>query len=264
MRLGMEKATEHHLEGAQNRVIMLTDGAANLGDAKPERLKGLVETLRQRGIAFDACGVGAEGLNDDILEALTRKGDGRYYFLDRPEDADAGFAKQIAGALRPAAKNVKVQVEFNPKRVGHYALYGFEKHELKKEDFRNDSVDAAELAAEEAGVAMYHVETLPDGEGDVGTVSVRFQDMETGEMVEKLWPIPYEVHPAALENAAPSMKLAASAALFGEALKGTAVGDLVEMGTLSKVTRSLQTVYPENERVGHLIEMVEKVREMGR
>ena len=219
--------------------------------------------MRERGIAFDACGVGADGLNDDILEALTRKGDGRYYFLDRPEDADAGFAKQIAGALRPAAKNVKVQVEFNPKRVGHYALYGFEKHELKKEDFRNDSVDAAELAAEEAGVALYHFETLPNGEGDVGTVSVRFQDMATGEMVEKLWPIPYVSNPAPLEEAEPSMKLAATAALLGEALKGSAIGDLVEMGTLDRVSRSLQTVYPHNERVGQLIEMIGKVREMG-
>ncbi len=261
--LGLEKAVEHRLEGAQNRIILLTDGAANLGDAKPERLARLVERMRERGIAFDACGVGADGLNDDILEALTRKGDGRYYFLDRPEDADAGFAKQIAGALRPAAKNVKVQVEFNPKRVGHYALYGFEKHELKKEDFRNDSVDAAELAAEEAGVALYHFETLPNGEGDVGTVSVRFQDMATGEMVEKLWPIPYVSNPAPLEEAEPSMKLAATAALLGEALKGSAIGDLVEMGTLDRVSRSLQTVYPHNERVGQLIEMIGKVREMG-
>ena len=93
LRLGVEKATERMLEGAQNRIILLTDGAANLGNAEPEELAGLVEQMRQKGIAFDACGVGAEGLNDDVLEALTRKGDGRYYFLNRPEDADAGFAK---------------------------------------------------------------------------------------------------------------------------------------------------------------------------
>jgi Mg-chelatase subunit ChlD len=264
LRLGLEKAREDFLEGAQNRIILLTDGAANLGNAEPEMLGAMVEQMRQEGIAFDACGVGADGLNDDVLEALTRKGDGRYYFLDRPEDADAGFAKQIAGALRPAAKNVKVQVEFNPKRVGHYRLYGFEKHELKKEDFRDDKVDAAEMAAEEAGVAMYQVETLPDGEGDVGSVSVRFQDMATGGMVEKRWPIPYETNPADLAEAAPSMKLAASAAFLGETLKGTPVGDMVELGELAGVSRSLQTIYPADERVVQLIEMIEKARAMAR
>src|SRR5690606_1440052 len=111
-------------------------------------------------------GVGARGLNDEILEALTRKGDGRYYFLNTPEDADAGFARQLAEALRPAAENVKVQVVFNPARVHQYRLLGFENHLLKREDFRNDAVQAAELSAEEAGVALYQVETRPDGEGE--------------------------------------------------------------------------------------------------
>ena len=128
LRLALVKAREQKTEHAQSRVILLTDGAANLGNARPEDLARAVEVMRQDGIAFDACGVGAEGLNDEILESLTRKGDGRYYFLDRPEDADEGFAKQIAGSLRPAAMNVKVQVQFNAKRVGRYKLYGFDKH----------------------------------------------------------------------------------------------------------------------------------------
>jgi hypothetical protein len=119
--------------------------------------------MREAGIAFDAAGFGAEGLNDEILEALTRKGDGRYYLLDRPEDAGEAFAEQIAGALRPAAKNVKVQVEFNPDRVKSYKLLGFEKHRLATEDFRNDAVDAAEMAAAEAGVAVYQEDPIPGG-----------------------------------------------------------------------------------------------------
>ena len=163
LKLAMDKALEQKLDGAQNRIVLLTDGAANLGDAEPKRLVGLVETMRLNGIAFDAAGVGADGFNDEMLETLTRKGDGRYYFLDRPEDADDGFAKQIAGALRPAAMNVKVQVEFNPKRVGRYKLLGYEKHRLQTEDFRNDSVDAAELAAAEAGVALYPLRAASSG-----------------------------------------------------------------------------------------------------
>ena len=156
--LAFEKAREQQLVGAQNRIILLTDGAVNLGDADPESLAESITAIRGAGIAFDAAGISAEGLNDEVLEALTRKGDGRYYLLDSPESADENFANQIAGAFRPAAKNVKVQVEFNPGRVGQYKLLGFEKHRLKKEDFRNDKVDAAEMAAAEAGVAVYQFE----------------------------------------------------------------------------------------------------------
>ena len=136
LKAGLEKAIEQKVEGAQNRIVLITDGAANLGDASPDRLAKIVEFMRMNGIAFDAAGVGAEGYNDEVLETLTRDGDGRYYFLNKPEDADTGFAKQIAGALRPAVMNVKIQVEFNPERVGRYKLLGFEKHRLNKEDFR--------------------------------------------------------------------------------------------------------------------------------
>jgi len=262
LELGIAKAREQFLGGAQNRIILLTDGAANLGNAKPAELAKLVELMRQAGIAFDACGVGAEGLNDEILEALTRKGDGRYYFLDRPEDADAGFARQIAGALRPAARNVKIQVEFNPKRVGRYKLYGFEKHRLEKEDFRNDSVDAAEMAAEEAGNAIYQVQVLPDGQGEIGTVSVRFRDTATDRMVERLWAIPHDPNAPRLEEAAPSMRLAGVAAFLGEKLKGSAIGDLVEMKTLGRIGSELQAACPHNERVAHMAAMIAKVREL--
>ena len=111
---------------------------------------------------------------------------------------------------------------------------------------------------------MYQVETLPDGEGDVGSVSVRFMDMATGRMVEKRWAIPYEANPVRLEEAVPSMKLAASAAFLGEKLKGSPVGELVELRELSGVSRSLQSVYPSDARVGQLIEMIEKARGMAR
>ena len=158
LRLAFEKAREQQLDNAQNRIILVTDGAVNLGDADPQSLSQMVTTMRDAGIAFDAAGISAEGLNDEILEALTRRGDGRYYLLDSLESADDGFARQLAGALRPSAKNVKVQIEFNPMRVGRYKLLGFEKHRLNKEDFRNDTVDAAEMAAAEAGVAVYQFE----------------------------------------------------------------------------------------------------------
>ncbi|MFK7911867.1 MAG: von Willebrand factor type A domain-containing protein [Akkermansiaceae bacterium] len=258
LRLAGTLAKRQHTEGAQSRVVLITDGVANLGNTVPEQLSNEVETMRQQGIAFDACGVGAEGLNDDILEALTRKGDGRYYFLNRPEDADAGFAKQLAGALTPAAKNVKVQVVFNPKRVARYRLLGFEKHRLNKEDFRNDKVDAAEMAAEEAGNAVYQIQVNPQGEGELGEVYVRFLDASTGRMVERSWPLAYQPQAKPFDLAEPSMQLAGTAAMLGEKLHGTDAGS-VRFSMISETLGKIKAHYASDTKVQDLIRMCRKV-----
>ncbi|MGE9266465.1 MAG: YfbK domain-containing protein, partial [Verrucomicrobiales bacterium] len=259
--LGRRVARQQFAAGAQNRVILVTDGAANLGDAKPERLAALVTEMRKEGIAFDACGVGAKGLNDEILESLTRQGDGRYYLLDRAEEADAGFARQIAGALRPAAENVKVQVVFNEKRVGRYQLHGFEKHRLAKEDFRDDAVDAAELAGEENGVALYHFEPLPEGEGEVGTVSVRFRDTASGEMVERLWMIPYLAQPPALfGEAEEKVRLATLAWLAAEKLRGGPAGEALGWGKLQTELARLEGAFGGRRNFREFQEMVRQAR----
>lgn len=253
LHLAAEKALEHRLAGAENRIVLLTDGAANLGDADPARLAQFVEQLRQNGIAFDTAGLGADGLNDAILEALSRKGDGRYYLLDRPEDADANFARQLAGAFRPAARNVKVQVWFNPERVARYRLLGFEEHRLDKEDFRDDRVDAAELAAAEAGVALYQFEPLPQGSGDAGFVSVRFQDAASGQMIERRWPIPYEPSPPPFERAPAGIRLAASAAFLAAKLSDDWLAPRIDLSVLDRSAgnEELRTMIQQTRNLSH-------------
>jgi len=263
LRLAGEKAREQFTEGAQNRVILVTDGAVNLGDANPSSLRQMILSMRDSGIAFDAAGIAADGLNDEILEALTRQGDGRYYLLDSQESVEDGFAKQIAGALRPAAKNVKVQVEFNSQRVGMYKLLGFEKHRLKTEDFRNDAVDAAEMAAAEAGVAVYQVQVKPDGVGDIGTVAIRFQDLSSGLMVEERWPITYDASTPRLEVSAVSMKLAGVASLFAMKLKGDERASTIDLGYLREVMNTLPPEKLEAAQVNGLKRMLDQAWQMG-
>ena len=260
--LAFQKAQEQHLPDAQNRVILLTDGAVNLGDANPDSLSQTITRMRDAGIAFDAAGIGADGLNDEVLEALTRKGDGRYYLLDSVDDADEAFVQQIAGALRPSAKNVKVQVAFNPARVGRYELLGFESHRLNKEDFHNDQVDAAEMAAAEAGVAIYQLEVKPSGVGDVGSVSVRFRDLETGQMVENRWPIPYEPEAPRIDQSSPSLRVATSAALLAAKLQGGPLGDSVELQRLEELLAELPSDKQRVDRVRQLGQMIQQARQL--
>jgi autotransporter-associated beta strand protein len=247
---------------AQNRIVLLTDGAANLGNDDPAQLAAMIAALRQQGIAFDACGVGADGLDDTILEALTRKGDGRYTVINSPEEADAGFARKLAGAFRPAAENVKLQVRFNPSRVARYRLIGFEQHRLKTEDFRNDRVDAAELAAEEAAVALYQVEVIPDGEGELGEVFVRFRETATGNMVERSWTLAYAPQPPAFSRATPSMKLAGTAAFLAEKLRGGDLAAQIRLDELAPAVNALRSDYAQDARVQDLVTMFAQARRL--
>lgn len=259
MALAQEISQRHMQPGAQNRILLMTDGAANLGNAKPEELAERVKSMRQSGLAFDIAGIGTDGLNDELLLELARHGNGRYYVVNRLTDASDGFAKQLAGAFHPAVENVKVQVHFNPERVSRYRLIGFEKDRLKTEDFRNDAVDAAELAAAEAGQAIYQVELLPEGRGDIGEVSVRFRDTASAQMVERKWTIAHQPSAPAWDRASPSMQLAGLAMFAGEKLKGGALGEMVTFQDWQALRANVQQYYRQNPRVAQLMDMIRQI-----
>ena len=216
MRVAYETAARHYSTNGINRVVLMTDGAANLGDVNPDDLQRKVEAQRKQGIALDCFGIGWEGYNDDLLEQLSRHGDGRYGFLNSPSEAANGFAQQLAGALQVAASDVKVQVEFNPKRVTYYRQIGYAKHQLTKEQFRDNTVDAAEIGAAESGNGMYVVEVNPRGEGPLCTVRVRYKKPGTSEYPEHAWEVPYTGNALPLAQSSPAMRLAATAAAFSE------------------------------------------------
>lgn len=216
MNLAYQTAQRHYLANGINRVVVLTDGAANLGNVEPEALKQKVEANRKQGIALDCFGIGWEGYNDDLLEVLSRNGDGRYGFVNTPGEAATEFAGQLAGALKVAASDVKVQVEFNPARVTAYRQIGYAKHQLTKEQFRDNTVDAAEIGAAESGNALYVVEVNPRGRGALATVRVRYKVPGTTDYREQEWPVPYTGNAEPLEQASPALRLAATASAFSE------------------------------------------------
>ena len=254
LKLAEVMADRRKLAGAQNRIVLFTDGAVNLGDADPAHLAARVKALRQKGLAFDIAGIAADDLNDELLGELACNGNGRYYVVGK--GADDGFARQLAGAFRPAAENVKVQVHFNPERVGHYQLIGYEKDRLHTEDFRNDAVDAAELAADEAGVAVYQVEPLPGGSGELGEVSVRFRDAASAQMVERTWTIPYDASAPAIDRATPSMQLAVLAMLAAEKLRGGPLAAAIDFKQLAAPRANVKRCFGNNGRVAEVLNML--------
>jgi autotransporter-associated beta strand protein len=259
MRLAYETARRHYLANGMNRVVLLTDGAANLGNVSPSALKEKVEAQRKQGIALDCFGIGFEDFNDDLLEQLSSNGDGRYAFLNSPEDASKEFAAKLAGALQVAAQDVKVQVEFNPQRVISWRQIGYAKHQLTKEQFRDNTVDAAEIAAQEAGNALYTVETKPDGIGPIATVRVRYKVPGTTDYRERSWNVDYAAAPA-LEQSSAAMRLAATASAFSEWLAASPFAQEVTLDELQKILNGVPQVYGADQRPAKLETMIREAK----
>ncbi len=263
MDLAYATAQKHFSEKGNNRVILLTDGAANLGNVDPATLKRKVESFRGKGVALDCFGIGWEGYNDAMLETLSRNGDGRYGFLKRPETVNAEFADQLTGALRVAAKNVKAQIEFNPSRVISWRQIGYEKHQLKKEQFRDNKVDAAEIGAAESGTALYSIQVDPDGTGPIGVARLRFLNPATGGYEEKSWPLAHERNVPSLDRAAPSMRLAACAAIFAEWLARSPYAAEVSPEALAGMLGNAAERFAPDARPERLADMIRQARLFG-
>lgn len=260
MRLAYETAHRHYLANGMNRVVLLTDGAANLGNVDAALLQGKVEAQRKQGIALDCFGIGWEGFNDDTLEQLARHGDGRYAFLNSPSDASKEFAAKLAGALQVAASDVKVQVEFNPQRVISYRQIGYAKHQLTKEQFRDNNVDAAEIAAQEAGNALYTIETKTDGVGPIATVRVRYKVPGTTDYRERSWNVEYTGNAVSLEQSTAAMRLAATASAFSEWLATSPFAQEVTPDELLKTLSGVPEIFGADARPKKLEWMIRQAK----
>jgi Mg-chelatase subunit ChlD len=260
MNLAYQTALRHYLASGVNRVVLLTDGAANLGNVDPEALKQKVEAHRKQGVALDCFGIGWEGYNDDLLEVLARNGDGRYAFLNSPEEVASEFAAKLAGALQVAASDVKVQVEFNPGRVTAYRQIGYAKHQLTKEQFRDNTVNAAQIGAAEAGNALYTVEVNPAGAGPLCTVRVRFRIPGTQDYREHAWDVPFTGNAVALEQASPAMRLAATASALSEWLASSPYAGEVSPDRLLGYLSGVPEVYGADARPKKLEWMIRQAK----
>ena len=141
-----ELAQKHYIPGGNNRVILATDGDLNVGLTSEKDLTRLIEEKRKSGVHLSVLGVGTGNIKDNKMEALADNGDGNYSYLDSVFEAKKVLVDEMGGTLITVAKDVKVQVEFNPAYVAGYRLVGYENRLLNKEDFHDDTVDAGQRA----------------------------------------------------------------------------------------------------------------------
>lgn len=242
IKLAYNIASENYLKKGVNRVILATDGDFNVGVTDESELVDLIESKAKTGVFLSVLGFGMGNLKDSTLEKLADKGNGNYAYIDDMDEARKVFVKDMLGTLVTIAKDVKVQVEFNPAEVQAYRLIGYENRILAKEDFNDDTKDAGEIGAGHTVTALY--ELVPPGvpftnpgvdplkyqedqpaltdaasSGELFSLKLRYKkpDQDTS----KLLTFPVKDEGAAYEDASEDYRFAAAVAAFGMLLRNS-------------------------------------------
>ncbi|MCK4563108.1 MAG: von Willebrand factor type A domain-containing protein, partial [Verrucomicrobia bacterium] len=231
LELGYAMATAGFKAGASNRIIIMSDGVANVGELDPEAMLQKVGEHRRKGIYLSVLGFGAGTYDDDLMERLANRGDGMYAYIDTLDEARRLLVDRLAATLHVIASDVKIQIEFNPDRVLRYRQLGYENRQLTKEQFRDDTVDAGEVGSGQAVTALYDLELDPNGESrdPIATVYVRYRRADTGAIEEISSRVTDSARRKRFADADARFQLAACTAEFAERLRRSPYADGTEM-----------------------------------
>lgn len=260
IRLGYELAHRHFLEGGINRVILCSDGVANVGRTGPEEILRQIEDYKQRGITLTTVGVGMGNYNDLLMEQLADKGDGQYAYVNDLDEARRLFGEQLTGTLQVVAKDSKIQVSFDPEQVTSYRMVGYENRVMANQEFRNDAKDAGEMGAGQSVTALYEV-TLAGSQSRLGSVSIRYKEPESGKVVEQEYAIRRSV---IFSTPSAHLLWTASVAEFAGILGKSPWAAETSLDSVRRTARqaAADLGMPDSHRP--LLEMLDQVRELRR
>jgi Ca-activated chloride channel family protein len=260
-------ASANFIPKGENRVLLLSDGVANLGSGAADDILAKVDSFRRQGITCSVFGFGMGTYDDTMLETLANKGDGTYTFIDSESEAKRVFVDDLSATLNTIATDVKIQVEYNSGNVKRYRQLGYENRQLKKDDFRNDAVDAGEVGSGQSVTALYELELNPaimhqvaktaKRDDVVATVRVRYRRVDTGVVEE----IEHAVRRSDIINrfddAPMRFKLAASVAEFSEIMRGSHFARGSSFQDVANVLRPVALELKLDRYVQELLRLVE-------
>jgi Ca-activated chloride channel family protein len=251
IRLGYKMAMHAYNPNGINRVVLCSDGVANVGETGPDAILEEIRGYVEEGVTMTSIGFGMDNYNDTLMEQLADNGDGFYAYVDDMDEARRLFVDQLTGTLQTIAMDAKVQVDFNPEVVMRYRLVGFENRAVADEDFRDNSVDAGELGAGHSVTALYEVKLYPEAYGNVATAFMRWQDPDTRQVIELSQDFSVGELERNFEHADPYFQRAVIVAEYAEILKESYWAE----------ESSLRHVYREAERVSELLPRDEDMSE---
>lgn len=238
LELAYQMAEKHFVKGGNNRIILATDGDFNIGKSSDKEMEELIEEKRKSGVFLTCLGFGMGNYKDSKMTTLSKKGNGNYAYIDNIQEANRFLGKEFKGSMYAIAKDVKIQIEFNPAHVQAYRLIGYEMRKLRNEDFTNDAIDAGELGSGHTVTALYEV--IPNGvksdfysyendlkytqntatnsfQNELATVKFRYKKPDGDKSIEMIHPI--QNVRKDLKYATKDFKFASAVAWFGLKLR---------------------------------------------
>ena len=260
LQLGYQMAAENFQPEAVNRIILCSDGVANTGTTGAEALLRDIREYAKRGIYLTTIGFGMGNYNDVLMEKLADGGDGQYFYVDDWAAAREVFLENLTGILQPIARDAKVQVEFNPAVVRSYRLLGYENRDVADQDFRNDEVDAGEVGAGFSVTALYEMKFVDDVQGTALTVTMRYEDIATGEIVEVWRSFERADFQPTLESTSPQFRLSAAVAEFAEILSENYWARESSLDAVIELAEQAVSQLGENEKAAEFLALARQAR----
>ena len=281
IQLAYRVALDNFIQGGNNRVILATDGDFNVGLSNDGELVNLIENKRNSGVFLSVLGFGSGNYNDSMMEKLADKGNGNYAYIDTNEEARKALGQQAAGTLYTIAKDVKIQVEFNPAKVAGYRLIGYENRVMANRDFNDDKKDAGDIGAGHSVTALYEV--VPAGQplendgielkysqnqpsetrfgNELLTLKLRYK--EPNENESKLLTVGVLDRNKPIEIASQNLKFASAVAQFGLLLRDSRFKGNASFGNIYDLAQNSMGDDLRNYR-GEFLELVQKAQRLKR
>ncbi len=256
--LGYGLAERGFRPGGVNRVILCSDGVANVGATGPDSILARIGKAADRGIELTTVGFGMGNYNDVLMERLADRGDGRYAYVDTLGEAERVFVEDLTGTLQTVAEEARVQVEFNPAVVSRWRLLGYENRDIEDHRFRDASVDAGEIGAGHSVTALYEIKLQPGAPAGLPAATLRLRWRPAGEeeFEEEARTVRLADLARSWESAPRGLKLASIVAEFAEILRRSYWAKDGDLRDLFRRAQRVSPAFPGDPRVAELANLI--------
>ncbi|MCA9620905.1 MAG: von Willebrand factor type A domain-containing protein [Myxococcales bacterium] len=262
MEMAYQLAERTHVQGHVSRVIVLSDGDANIGAQSHDAILERIGHFKKKGITLSTVGFGNGNYKDTMMEQLANQGDGNYTYIDSEKEARRAFGEQLGGMLEVVARDVKIQVEFDPSVVARYRLIGYENRDVADRDFRNDAVDAGEIGAGHRVTALYDIVLEKAPAPGRSPIIVRLRHKPpTGseratEMAVKMGP---EAMSSSFAAAPKSFRFATAVAGFAEILRQSPHAKTWRLADVARIADQARSGSSEQEELVGLVRKAQRL-----
>lgn len=257
--LAYKLAERTQVKGHVNRVIVLSDGDANVGRTSHTEILSMISNYKAKGITLSTVGFGTGNYKDTMMEQLADKGDGNYAYIDSDVQAKRVFQEQLSGMLEVIARDVKIQVEFDPKVVQQYRLIGYENRDVADKDFRNDKVDAGEIGNGHSVTAVYDV-ILKNTTASPLIVRLRHKPALAGDTAsESAFPMEAAAIFASFDAAPRDFRFATAVAAFAEVLRQSPHARDWSLPSIAKIGDQAVDARPDQQEFVSLVHRAERI-----